>query len=52
MRLPDCASNVDVKNVQVCPNRLNLRGVTVRQKLPKITKTPCILLNYSDHLSK
>ena len=27
MKLPDCASNIDVKNVRVCPNRIILRGV-------------------------
>ena len=32
MKLPDYASNVDVKNVQVCPNRIILRGVMMCQR--------------------
>ena len=29
MRLPDCESNVDLKDVQNCPNRIILMGVMV-----------------------
>ena len=31
LRLPDCVSNVDVKNDRVCPNRIILWGVMARQ---------------------
>ena len=39
MKLPDCASDVDVKNFQVCPNLIILRGVTARQRVPEIKNT-------------
>ena len=39
MNLPDCASNVDVKNVRVCPNRRSLRGVIARQRGANVKKT-------------
>ena len=47
MKLPDCASNVDVKNVRVCPNRIILRGVMARQRGAEIKKHP-VHLNKSE----
>ena len=40
MKIPDCASNVDVKNVRVYPNRIILEGVMVRQRGAEIKKHP------------
>ena len=40
MKLPDCASNIDVKNVRVCPNRKIGIGFTARQRIPEIKKHP------------
>ena len=44
MKLPDCASNVDVKNVRVRPNRIILRGVMTRQRGADIKTTLYIYL--------
>ena len=38
MQLPDCAFDVDVKNVLVCPSRIILQRVMTRQRGEDIKK--------------
>ena len=47
MKLTHCTSNIDVKNVRVCPNRTILSGVMALQRGAEIETTLYFFFNFS-----
>ena len=51
MKLPHCASNIDVKTARVCPSRIILRGVMTLQRGTEVKNTCIINVKNSDNVA-